>query len=155
MTLDSSSASPRCSTVPGSLLLLPSLLMAPQGRVSMEPVGITTRFHLDLAHFHLPPAHPSPRATLCFRVLSAPSRVPKEERREVAELQPPKPPPKRQSLYRRDDQDATAAKLKKRLLHLTLQHLHSPVCQTPTHLLASPQGLARLLRCRPRGKGNE
>lgn len=150
MTLSSNSANPRHNIVPGFLLLLPSLPMAPQGKISNQVVGTGAHFHLDSAHLPLPPLHCLVPVILCFKGSSAPSHVPKEERREAVELQPPKLPPKK--LYQPGDLDATV-KPRKKLLHLT-HHRHSPVHQTPTHLQASLPSQAGLLRHQPRGRAN-
>lgn len=88
----------------------------------------------------------------CFKVLSAPSHVPKEERKEAVELQPPKLPPKRPSLYQPGDLDATV-KPRKRLPRLTHHH-HSQIRQTLTRPPASLPNQAGLLRHQPRGRAN-
>lgn len=148
MTRGPNSANPRRKTVHGFLLLLPSLLAAPPGRISIPLVGAT-------AHFHLlsPPVHCLALVISCFRVLSAPSRVPKEVRREAVELQPPKLPPKKPSLCHPGDLDATADP-RKRLLQLSQHHHHSPVHQTLNPPQASPPSRARLLRLQPSGRAN-
>lgn len=153
MILLPNSANPMCKTVHGFLQLLLSQLTALQGSNSVPPVGTAACFHLDCVHLLLPPANCSALAILYFRVLSVPSHVPKEEKSEAAEPQPPKPQPQRQGLANPGDLDAIV-KPRMRPLCLTTHRHCSQVRQTVTCLQASPPRQARLLRCQPRGRAN-
>lgn len=88
----------------------------------------------------------------CFKVSSVPSHVPKEERREAVELQPPKLPPKKLKLYQPGDLGVTI-KPRKSPLHLTLL-CHTQLRRTLTRLPASLRNQTEPLRHQPRGRAN-